>query len=30
MFLQLYIYDGNESDNRMHWDVAKDLQHGTV
>ena len=29
-FLQLYIYDGNKLDNRMHLDVAKDLQRGTV
>ena len=29
-FLQLYIYDGNKLDDRMHLDVAKNLQHGTV
>ena len=28
-FLQLYIYDRNELDNRMHLDVAKVRQHGT-
>ena len=29
-FLQLYIYDANELDDRMHLDVAKDLSRDTV
>ena len=29
-YLSLYIYDANELDDRMHLDVAKDLQRGTV
>ena len=29
-FLQLYIYDANELDDRMHLDVAKDLSKDTV
>ncbi len=29
-YLSLYIYDANELDDRMHLDVAKDLQRGTM
>ena len=29
-FLQLYIYDAHELDDRMHLDVAKDLHRATV
>ena len=29
-FLQLYIYDGNELDDCMRLNVAKELQSGTV
>ncbi len=29
-YLLLYIYDANELDDRMHLDVAKELQRGTV
>ena len=29
-FLQLYIYDANELDDRMHLDVAKDLSRDAV